>query len=62
MSGQGCFRWPRGAGCFSDAMYVAVAVARLHETRMLTADRKLVDDLVRTDSREAVQWLGDRLD
>jgi predicted nucleic acid-binding protein len=39
-----------------DAMYVAVA--RIYETRMITADRKLVDALVKTEFSEHVQWLG----
>jgi predicted nucleic acid-binding protein len=40
-----------------DAMYVAVA--RIYETRMITADRKLVEALAKTEFSEYVQWLGD---
>ena len=39
-----------------DAMYVAVA--RIYETRMITADRKLVDALAKTEYKQYVQWLG----
>ncbi|MCX5845423.1 MAG: type II toxin-antitoxin system VapC family toxin [Deltaproteobacteria bacterium] len=39
-----------------DAMYVAVA--RIYETRMITADRKLVDALEKTEFKQYVQWLG----
>lgn len=39
-----------------DAMYVAVA--RIYETRMITADKKLVDALLKTDFSEYVQWLA----
>lgn len=39
-----------------DAMYVAVA--RIYETRMITADRKLVDALAKTEFKQYVQWLG----
>lgn len=39
-----------------DAMYVAVA--RIYETRMITADRKLVDALAKTEFRKNVRWLG----
>ena len=39
-----------------DAMYVAIA--RIYKTRMITADRKLVDALSRTEFSNDVQWLG----
>lgn len=39
-----------------DAMYVAVA--KVYETRMVTADKKLVDALAKTDFSEYVQWIG----
>ena len=39
-----------------DAMYVAVA--RIYETRMITADKKLVDALLKTEFSEHVQWLA----
>lgn len=39
-----------------DAMYVTVA--RVYETRMVTADKKLVDALAKTEFSEYVQWLG----
>ena len=39
-----------------DAMYVAVA--RIYETRMITADKKLVEALAKTEFSEYVQWLG----
>jgi predicted nucleic acid-binding protein len=39
-----------------DAMYVAVA--RIYETRMITADKKLVDALLNTEFSEYVQWLA----
>ncbi len=39
-----------------DAMYVAVA--RIYETRMITADKKLVDALEKTVFKPYVQWLG----
>ena len=40
-----------------DAMYVAVA--RIYETRMITADRRLVGALAKTEFKNNVQWLGD---
>jgi predicted nucleic acid-binding protein len=40
-----------------DAMYVAVA--SIYETMMITADRKLVEALVKSEFSEYVQWLGD---
>jgi predicted nucleic acid-binding protein len=39
-----------------DAMYVAVA--RIYETRMITADKKLVDALLKTEFSGYVQWLA----
>ena len=39
-----------------DAMYVAVA--RIYETRMITADRRLVGALAKTEFKNNVQWLG----
>jgi predicted nucleic acid-binding protein len=39
-----------------DAMYVAVA--RIYETSMITADKKLVDALLKTEFSECVQWLA----
>ena len=40
-----------------DAMYVAVA--RIYETRVLTADKKLVEALANTEFAENAKWLGD---
>ena len=39
-----------------DAMYVAVA--RVYETQMLTADKKLTDTLSKTEFKNDVLWLG----
>ena len=39
-----------------DAMYVAVA--RIYETRMITADKKLMDAMAKTEFKNYVQWLG----
>lgn len=39
-----------------DAMYIAVA--KIYETRMITADRKLVEALAKTDFKKYVHWLG----
>ena len=39
-----------------DAMYVAVA--RIYETKMITADKKLMDALAKTEFKHYVQWLG----
>jgi len=39
-----------------DAMYVAVA--RIYETRMITADKKLVDALLKTEFSGYVEWLA----
>lgn len=40
-----------------DAMYVAVA--NLYKTRMITADRRLVDALAKTEFHKNVLWLGE---
>ncbi|MEI8172518.1 MAG: type II toxin-antitoxin system VapC family toxin [Deltaproteobacteria bacterium] len=39
-----------------DAMYVAVA--GIYETKMITADRRLVGALEKTEFKNNVQWLG----
>ncbi len=39
-----------------DAMYVAVA--RIYETRMITADKRLLDALLKTEFGAYVQWLA----
>jgi predicted nucleic acid-binding protein len=39
-----------------DAMYIAVA--RIYETAMITADKRLVDALAKTEFKNNVQWLG----
>jgi predicted nucleic acid-binding protein len=39
-----------------DAMYVAVA--RIYETQMITADKKLTDVLAKTEFKNDVMWLG----
>lgn len=39
-----------------DAMYVAVA--RIYETQMITADKKLTDALAKTEFKNDVMWLG----
>ena len=39
-----------------DALYISTAM--VHEIRMVTADRKLVDTLAKTDLKEYVSWLG----
>ena len=39
-----------------DAMYVAIA--RIYETQMITADKKLTDALAKTDFKKDVRWLG----
>ena len=41
-----------------DAMYVAVA--RIYDTRMITADKKLMDAMAKTEFKKNVQWLGTR--
>jgi predicted nucleic acid-binding protein len=42
-----------------DAVYVATA--RIHKTRMVTADRKLVNALSNTEFRNDVHWLGSEI-
>ena len=39
-----------------DAVYVSLA--KVYETTMMTADRKLVDVLAKTDLKDSVTWLG----
>ncbi len=39
-----------------DALYVALS--RIYETRMMTADRKLFERLATTDLKKYVAWLG----
>jgi predicted nucleic acid-binding protein len=39
-----------------DAIYVSLA--KVYETTMITADRKLVDVLAKTDLKDSVIWLG----
>ena len=39
-----------------DAIYVSLA--KVYETTLITADRKLVDALSRTDLRDSITWLG----
>lgn len=39
-----------------DAMYVAIA--RIYETQMITADKKLTDALAKTEFKNDVRWLG----
>ncbi len=39
-----------------DAMYMAVA--RIYKTKMITADKKLMDALAKTEFQNNVQWLG----
>jgi predicted nucleic acid-binding protein len=39
-----------------DAMYVTVA--NIYESKLITADRKLVEKLATTDFSKYVQWLG----
>lgn len=39
-----------------DAMYVTLS--RIHETRMMTADRKLFEKLTKTDLKKYIGWLG----
>ena len=39
-----------------DAMYVSLA--RVYETTMMTADRKLLDSLSKTDLKGSIIWLG----
>lgn len=39
-----------------DAMYVTLS--RIHETRMITADKRLYERLAKTDLKKYVTWLG----
>jgi predicted nucleic acid-binding protein len=39
-----------------DALYLSMA--RIYETKMITADRKLADAMAKTDLKEYVSWLG----
>jgi predicted nucleic acid-binding protein len=39
-----------------DAIYISMA--GVHEIKMMTADRKLVDAVAKTDLKEYVEWLG----
>ena len=39
-----------------DALYISMA--RVYETKMMTADRKLADAMAKTDLKEYVSWLG----
>jgi len=39
-----------------DALYISMA--RVYETKMITADRKLADAMAKTDLKEYVAWLG----
>ena len=39
-----------------DALYFSLA--KVYETTMITADRKLVDVLAKTDLKDSVLWLG----
>ena len=39
-----------------DALYLSMA--RIYEIKMMTADRKLVDVMAKTDLKEYVGWLG----
>lgn len=39
-----------------DASYLSLA--KVYETTLLTADRKLVDRLAKTDLRNSITWLG----
>ena len=39
-----------------DALYLSLA--KVYETTMTTADRKLVDALAKTDLKDSVLWLG----
>ncbi len=42
-----------------DAIYVSMA--KIHETILVTADRKLVEVMGKTDFKKYVGWLGDSL-
>ena len=39
-----------------DALYLSLA--KVYETTLMTADRKLVDALIKTDLKDSVKWLG----
>jgi len=39
-----------------DALYLSLA--RVYETTLITADRKLVEVLAKTDQKDSVTWLG----
>lgn len=39
-----------------DALYITLA--KVYETKMITADRKLVNAMGKTDLKESVAWLG----
>ena len=39
-----------------DALYLSLA--KVYETTLITADRKLVDVLAKTDLKDSVKWLG----
>jgi predicted nucleic acid-binding protein len=39
-----------------DAMYLAIA--RIYETQMITADKKLTEALAKTEFKNYVRWLG----
>jgi predicted nucleic acid-binding protein len=39
-----------------DAIYISMA--RVYEIKMMTADRKLLDAVAKTDLKECVAWLG----
>lgn len=40
-----------------DAMYVTLS--RIHETKMITADKRLFERLAKTDLKKYVAWLGE---
>jgi len=35
-------------------------MAKVYETKMMTADRKLAKAMSKTDLKESVEWLGSR--
>jgi len=35
-----------------------VAIAKIYETKMITADKKLTDALAKTELKNDVMWLG----
>jgi predicted nucleic acid-binding protein len=39
-----------------DTLYLSLA--KVYETTLITADRKLVDVLIKTDLKDSVKWLG----